>query len=34
MTLLVACEEEHPACTKLSDEVVAWVSINSAFCAQ
>jgi len=29
LTLLVGCEEEHPACKKLSDEVLAWLSVWS-----
>jgi len=29
MTLLVGCQEEHPACKKLSDEVLAWLSVWS-----
>ena len=28
-TLLVGCQEEHPACEKLSDEVLAWLSVWS-----
>jgi len=24
LTLLVGCQEEHPTCKKLSDEVLAW----------
>jgi len=27
MTLLVGREEEHPACKKLGDEVMAWLSV-------
>jgi len=27
LTLLVWCQEEHPACKKLSDEMLAWLSI-------
>jgi len=26
LTLLVRCQEEHPACKNLSDEVLAWLS--------
>jgi len=26
LTLLVGCQEEHPACKKLSDEVLVWLS--------
>jgi len=26
LTLLVEHQEEHPACKKLSDEVLAWLS--------
>ena len=26
LTLLVGCQEEHPACKNLSDEVLAWLS--------
>jgi len=26
LTLLVGHQEEHPACKKLSDEVLAWLS--------
>jgi len=26
LTLLVGCQEEHLACKKLSDEVLAWMS--------
>jgi len=29
LTLLVARQEEHPAGTKLSDEVLAWLSVRS-----
>jgi len=29
MTLLVGRQEEHPACKKLSDEVLAWLSVWS-----
>ena len=28
-TVLVGCQEEHPACEKLSDEVVSWLSVCS-----
>jgi len=27
LTLLVGRQEEHPACKKLSDEVLAWLSV-------
>jgi len=27
LTLLVVCQEEHPACKKLSDEVLVWISV-------
>jgi len=27
LTLLVGHQEEHPACKKLSDEVLAWLSV-------
>jgi len=27
LTLLVECQEEHPACKKLSDEVLPWLSV-------
>jgi len=26
LTLLVGCQEEHPTCKKLCDEVLAWLS--------
>ena len=29
LTLLVGRQKEHPACTKLSDEVLAWLSVCS-----
>jgi len=29
LTLLVGCQEEHAACKKMSDEVLAWVSVWS-----
>jgi len=29
LTLLVGHQEEHPACKKLSDEVLAWLSVWS-----
>ena len=29
LTLLVGCQEEHPACIKLADEVLAWLSVWS-----
>jgi len=29
MTLLVGCQEEHPACKKLSDEVLMWLSAGT-----
>jgi len=29
LTLMVGRQEEHPACKKLSDEVLAWLSICS-----
>jgi len=29
LTLLVGCQEEHPACKKLIDEVPAWLSVWS-----
>ena len=29
LTLLVGRQEEHPACKKLSDEVLAWLSVCS-----
>jgi len=29
LTLLVGCHEEHPACKKLSDELLAWLSFWS-----
>jgi len=29
LTLLVGYQEEHPACKKLSDEVLAWLSVCS-----
>jgi len=29
LTLLVGCREEHPACRRLSDEVLAWLSVWS-----
>jgi len=27
LTLLIGYQEEHPACKKLSDEVLAWLSV-------
>ena len=30
LTLLVGCREEHPACKRLSDEVLAWFSLSPA----
>jgi len=27
LTLLVGCQDEHPECKKLSDEVLAWLSV-------
>jgi len=27
LTLLVGRQEEHPACKKLTDEVLAWLSV-------
>jgi len=27
LTLLIGHQEEHPACKKLSDEVLAWLSV-------
>jgi len=29
LTLLVGHQEEHPACEKLTDEVLAWLSVWS-----
>jgi len=29
LILLVGCQEEHPACKRLSDEVLAWLSVWS-----
>jgi len=29
LTLLVGCQEMHPACKKLSDEVLVWLSVWS-----
>jgi len=29
LTLLVGCQEEHPVCKKLSDQVLAWLSVWS-----
>jgi len=29
LTLLAGRQEEHPACKKLSDEVMAWLSVGS-----
>jgi len=29
LTLLVGRQEEHPACKKLSDDVLAWLSVWS-----
>jgi len=29
LTVLVGCQEEHLACKKLSDEVLAWLSVWS-----
>jgi len=29
LTLLVGQQEEHPACKKLSDEVLVWLSVWS-----
>jgi len=29
LTLLVGPQEEHPACKKLSDEVLAWLPVCS-----
>ena len=29
LTMLVGRQEEHPACEKLSDQVLAWLSIWS-----
>jgi len=29
LTLLVGHQEEHPACKVLSDEVLAWLSVQS-----
>ena len=29
LTLLVGHQEEHPACKKLSDEVLVWLSVWS-----
>jgi len=29
LTLLVGRQEEHPACKRLSDEVLAWLSVWS-----
>jgi len=29
VALLVGCHEEHPACKKLSDEVLAWLFVWS-----
>jgi len=29
LTLLVECQEEHPDCEKLSDDVMAWLSVWS-----
>jgi len=31
LTLLVRYQEEHPACKKLSDEVLAWLSVWFAY---
>jgi len=27
LTLFVRCQEEHPSCKTLSDEVLAWLSV-------
>ena len=32
LTLLVGRQEEHPACKKLSDEVLVWLSVSGARC--
>ena len=29
MTMLVACQDKHPACKKLRDEVLVWLSVWS-----
>jgi len=29
LPLLVECQEEHPACKKLSDDVLVWLSVWS-----
>jgi len=29
LTLLFGCQKEHPTCKKLSDEVLAWLSVWS-----
>jgi len=34
LTLLVGHQEEHPACKKLSDEVLAWLSVWSKHMVQ
>ena len=31
LTLLVGCQEGHPACKNLTDEVLAWLSSGSEF---
>jgi len=28
VTLLVGCQDEHPECKKLSDDVLAWLSVS------
>jgi len=28
LTLLVSCQEEHPPCTKLTDDVLAWLGLS------
>jgi len=29
LTFLVGCQEEHPVCKKLTDEVLAWLPVES-----
>jgi len=29
LTLLVGCQEKHPVCKKLSDDVLAWLCVSS-----
>jgi len=32
LTLLVGCQEEHPTCEQLIDEVTAWLSVWQMIC--